>query len=194
MIASISGIIQKIEADSLIVQVEGGIGLRVFLPITALGQMDGVGKPVTLFTHLYWRENGIALYGFSNEGELELFEMLLLVSGVGPRLALAIISTLSPEVLTGAVAREEPEVLQRVPGIGKKTAQRIMFHLRDKFQLDKLPMAIGQMADVDADVIDALTALGYSVVEAQSAIQRFAPDSSPELEDRIRLALGILGG
>lgn len=193
MIASISGIVQKIKGDSLVVQV-GGVGLLVILPKTMLGQVDEVGRPITLFTHLQWREKGIALYGFSNESELELFELLLSVSGVGPRLALAIISTLSPDVLTGAVAREEPEVLQRVSGIGKKTAQRIMFHLRDRFQVDELSVTMGRLTDVDAEVIAALTALGYSVVEAQTAIQRFAPDSSAELEDRIRLALGILGG
>ena len=104
------------------------------------------------------------------------FELLLAVTGVGPRLALAVISTVSPDVLTGAISREEPGVLQRVPGIGKKTAQRILFHLRDKLRIDQLPAGISPLTDVDAEVMAALTALGYSVVEAQTAVQRLPRD------------------
>jgi Holliday junction DNA helicase RuvA len=132
--------------------------------------------------------------GFSSEGEQKLFELLLAVSGVGPRLALAVVSTLSPDVLTEAVAREQSEVLERVPGIGRKTAQRIMFQLRDKLKLDHLPAGIAALTDKDADVIAALTTLGYSVVEAQSALQMLPRDSSRPVEESIRLALGQLGG
>jgi len=168
--------------------------LQVSVPATVLEKVEAAGRTVTLHTHLHWRENAIALFGFATDSELELFELLLAVSGVGPRLALATISTLSPEVLTGAVAREEPGVLQRVPGIGKKTAQRIMFHLRDKLKLDRMPVEFAMLTDVDAEVIAALTALGYSVVEAQAAVQRLPRDSVLELEDRVRLALSGLGG
>jgi Holliday junction DNA helicase RuvA len=193
MIASITGVVQKIEGDSLIVLV-GGVGLRIRVPTTVLETVEATGRGITLHTHLHWREKDIALYGFASASVLELFEMLLGVSGVGPRLAVAVISTLSPDVLTGAVAREEPGALERVPGIGRKTAQRIMFHLRDKFKVDLWPAGVTMLTDVDADVIAALTALGYSLIEAQTAVQKLPRDSSPELEDRVRLALGILGG
>ncbi len=192
MIATIRGVIQRIGRDSVVVQV-GGIGLRVWVPRSVLESADGIGHSTTLFTHLHVRESDIALYGFGTESELELFELLLAVSGVGPRLALAVISTLSPEVLTGAVAREEAAVLQRVPGIGKKTAERIMFHLRDKLRVEHLPLGIAMISDVDADVIEALTALGYSVIEVQTALQRLPRDVAPDLEERIRLALSVLG-
>lgn len=193
MIAGISGIVQKIGDDHLIVQV-GGVALRVSVPRTVLERVGATGRSVTLHTHLHWRETGVTLLGFSSEGELELFELLLAVSGVGPRLALAVVSTLSPDVLTEAVAREQSEVLERVPGIGRKTAQRIMFQLRDKLKLDHLPAGVAALTDKDADVIAALTTLGYSVVEAQSALQMLPRDSSRPVEDSIRLALGQLGG
>ncbi len=171
----------------------GGIGLRLWVPRSVVEMADGVGHSITLHTHLHVREKDIALYGFCTESELELFELLLDVTGVGPRLALAVISTLSPEVLTGAVAREEAGILQRVPGIGKKTAERVMFHLRDKLSIEHLPPGLAMISDVDADVVEALTALGYSVVEAQTALQRLPRDSELGLEDRIRQALGVLG-
>ncbi len=193
MIAGITGIVQKIGDDHLIVQV-GGVALRVSVPRTVLERAGATGRSITLNTHLHWRENGVTLLGFSSERELELFELLLAVSGVGPRLALAVVSTLSPDVLTDAVARERSEVLERVPGIGRKTAQRIMFQLRDKLKLDHLPADIAALTDKDADVIAALTTLGYSVVEAQSALQRVPRDSARPVEESVRLALGQLGG
>jgi Holliday junction DNA helicase RuvA len=192
MITTVRGVIQRIGRDSIVVLV-GGIGLQVWVPRSVLETVDGVGHNTTLHTHLHVRESDIALYGFCTESELELFELLLAVTGVGPRLALAVISTLSPEVLTAAVAREEAAVLQRVPGIGKKTAERIMFHLRDKLRVEHLLPGVAMISDVDAEVIEALTALGYSVVEAQTALQRLPRDAAPDLEERIRQTLSLLG-
>lgn len=193
MIASINGVISQVRTDSLVIMV-GGIGVRVWVPTTVLELAGGRDQQISLHTYLHWRDNAIALYGFGTEGELGLFELLLAVSGVGPRLGLAIISTLSPDVLTTAVAQEESAVLERVPGVGKKTAQRIMFHLREKLPVDHLPSGISGLAEVDTEVIAALTTLGYSVVEAQTAVQRFPREFSQELEDRIRQALRFLGG
>ena len=192
MIASISGSVQRIEEDHLIIQV-GGFGLKVWVPVTALEVAGAVGTAITLFTYLHWRDNEIALYGFTTQDELDLFELLLGVSGIGPRLALSIVSTLSPEVLTGAVAQDEPAVLQRVPGIGKKTAERILFHLKDRMDLDHLPGGVAIISDLDSQVIAALTSLGYSIVEAQTAVQRIPRDAPRELEERIRLALSAMG-
>lgn len=191
MIASITGIVQAIGKDSLVILV-GGLGIRVFVPRIVLEQAHQ-GRSISLHTHLQLRENDVSLYGFPDEQELELFGLLLDVSGVGPKLALAVLSTLSADLLTGAVSREEPEVLQRVPGIGKKTAQRVLFHLRDRLKQDFLPAGLDSISDIDTEVIAALTALGYSVVEAQAAIQSLPRDAGQELEERIRMALSRLG-
>lgn len=192
MIASVQGEIQAVGSDYLIVNV-GGVGLQVQVPTTVLEKHNRAGHPVYLNTHLHIRENDIALYGFNDLEELDLFRLLLAVSGIGPRLALGILSTLSPEVLTNAVAREEAEVFQRVPGIGKKTAERVLFHLKEKLDIQHPVFGLGMPSDVDADVIAALTTLGYSLIEAQSAVQKIPRDASQALDERIRIALIYLG-
>ncbi len=186
MIASITGTIQQIEESSLIIGV-GGVGVRVSVPRTALEDVGGVGRAIMLHTHLIVREQELSLYGFETQEDLQLFTMLLGVSGVGPKMGLAILSTLSPELLKSAIMREDTAVLQRVPGIGKKTAERIMFQLRDKLDLTE-PTAVPLVSDVDADVIDALTTLGFSIVEAQSALQHL-PREAKTVDERVQLAL-----
>jgi holliday junction DNA helicase RuvA len=187
MIASISGIVQKIETNSLIINV-GGVGLRVLVPRTVLEDAGGPGRRLMLHTHLQVREDDLSLFGFEQEEDLQLFEVLLGVNGVGPKVALAILGTLSPELLKSAILREETAVLQRVPGIGKKTAERIMFHLRDKLDLHEPSAALQFVTDVDADVIDILTGLGFSIIEAQAALQQ-VPREVNEMDDRVQLAL-----
>jgi Holliday junction DNA helicase RuvA len=141
--------------------------------------------------YLIVREQELSLYGFESEEDLRLFEMLLEVNGVGPKVGLAILSTLSPELLQGAIAREETAVLQRVPGIGKKTAERIMFQLRDKLDFTADISRVPYMRDIDADVIDVLTTLGFSIVEAQTALQNI-PREKVDLDTRVQLALQYL--
>jgi Holliday junction DNA helicase RuvA len=150
-----------------------------------------VGRAIHLHTHLIVREQDLALYGFESWDDLQLFTVLLSVSGVGPKVSLAILSTLSPELLKSAVMREETAVLQRVPGIGKKTAERIMFQLRDKLDLTQISTSMPLISDVDADVIDVLTSLGFSIVEAQSALQRL-PREAKTVDERVQLALQYL--
>jgi Holliday junction DNA helicase RuvA len=188
MIASLSGTIAKIEKDALILVV-GGVGLRVHVPHTVFDYVDGVGSSIRLHTHLIVRETELTLYGFQSDEDLQLFDILLGVNGVGPRVAVAILSTLSPELLKGAIAREEAVVLQRVPGIGKKTAERILFQLRDKVDYDLVPAAPG--GTLDADVIDLLTGLGFSIVEAQTALQK-VPRDVADLDRKLQLALQYL--
>ena len=187
MIASLSGTILKIEDNSLVVNV-GGVGIRVFVPRTVLEDVGGVGRAVRLHTHLIVREQELSLYGFESEDDLQLFEVLLGVNGVGPKVALSILGTLSPELLKSAIMREETAVLQRVPGIGKKTAERIMFQLRDKLDLSQVSTAVPLVSDVDADVIDFLTGLGFSIVEAQSALQNI-PRDVKSFDERVQMAL-----
>lgn len=190
MIASLSGIVRKIGKDYLIINV-GGVGLRVFVPRTVLEDVGGIGRSMSLHTHLIVRETELTLYGFESEEDLSLFEILLGVNGVGPKVGLAILSTLSPELLKSAIMREETAVLQRVPGIGKKTAERIMFQLRDKLDLTADTAALPFVSDVDSDVIEILTGLGFSIVEAQAALQNI-PREVKEIDSRVQLALQYL--
>ena len=190
MIASISGIVHSFGKDHVVLGV-GGIGIHVFVPRNVLERVEGPGRTLRLHTHLVVRETELALYGFESEEDLKLFEILLDVNGVGPKVGLAILSTLSPDVLKGAIAREETAVLQRVPGIGKKTSERIMFHLRDKLDLTADAAAMPFVSDVDADVIDILTSLGFSIVEAQTALQHIPRDVT-EMDTRVQMALQYL--
>jgi len=148
-----------------------------------------VGQTVALFTYLHLREQEITLFGFISSEDLQLFEMLLGVSGVGPRLALNMLSTLTQDTIRLAVANEEPGLLTRVPGIGAKSARKILFHLKDKLApADLEGVGMSMITDDDAEVIEALTSLGYSVVEAQRAVQSL-PKDADGVEERLRLAL-----
>ena len=131
MISSLRGTVLSITPDVLVVEV-GGVGFKVLVPASVAEAAEGVGRTVSLHTHLAVREDALTLYGFGSEEQRALFELLLGVNGVGPRVALAVISTLSPDVLRRAVAHEQPEVFNRVPGVGKKTAEKIVFHLKDR--------------------------------------------------------------
>ena len=189
MIASISGAVSGIGKDSLVINV-GGVGIRVYVPRSVPGRIS-VGRQLNLFTHLIVRETELTLYGFENEEELRLFQVLLDVNGVGPKVGLSMLSTLSTDVLKGAIIREEAAVLQRVPGIGKKTSERIMFHLRDKLDLTAEIASVPFIADEDGDVIDVLTGLGFSIVEAQSALQNI-PQDTEGIDARVQAALQYL--
>lgn len=190
MIASISGVVSGIGKDYLIINV-GGVGVRVHVPRSVLEKVTGTGRQLSLVTHLIVRETELTLYGFEKEEELNLFQVLLDVNGVGPKVALSMLSTLSTDVLKGAIVREESAVLQRVPGIGKKTSERIMFHLRDKLDLTAELAAVPFISDEDSDVIDILTSLGFSIVEAQSALQNI-PRETEGVDARVQAALQFL--
>ena len=187
MIAHVRGSIEFVGKDNLIVSV-GSVGLRVYVP-AATRDTAGIGKIVDLFTHLQIRENEWTLYGFPTQDELELFELLLGVSGVGARTALAVIGAASPEQLRSAIAHEQTEVLTRVPGIGPKTAKSIIFHLKDKMGVVTAGSQIAYLTDADTEVIAALTGLGYSIVEAQTALASLPRDGTEDVGERIRLAL-----
>ena len=188
MIARLHGSVESIGKDGLIVSV-GGVGFRVRASVAAR-ELASRTRAIDLFTHLYVRENEIALYGFASEEELALFELLLGVSGIGPKVALSILSSAPPERLRQAIAGEEIDVFTRVPGIGAKTARAVVFHLKDK--VGAVPGAPGLPAfsDDDLEIVGALTALGYSVAEAQAALASLPRDSGASLEERLRLALG----
>ncbi len=186
MIASIEGRIAAKSADALIVVV-GGIGLRVLCP-QPIVVSSHVGEAILLHTHLIVREDELALVGFGSAEELALFELLNRVSGVGPRTALAVLSAMAPDSLRLVISQEQPELLARVPGIGKKTAQKIIFELRDKVGAPEAAEGFAALSEADTAVIDALTALGYSIVEAQRAVQGLPRDLT-DIEARLRRAL-----
>jgi Holliday junction DNA helicase RuvA len=186
MIANIQGEVVAVNKDHLIVQV-GGFGVRVYVPARVCDAAHA-GEPVFLHTHLSVREDAWTLYGFELESECEFFELLLGVNGVGPRTALAMLSVLTVDAIRRAVVSEQAEVFTRVPGIGKKSAQRILLHLQDR--VGEVELLEGYaITDVDTEVIEALTSLGYSVVEAQSALQAISKDAPQEVEEKLRLAL-----
>lgn len=188
MIASLSGTLATIGKDNVVVQV-GGLGFQVFLPQRLVGSLGSPGQEVTLFTHLHVRENELTLYGFSSDEEMALFRLLQTVSGIGPRMALSILSSLPPDRLRAAIAQEDEAALTRVPGLGPKTAKKLVFDLRDKVTAELPPgEATPLITPADADLIAALTSLGYSVAEAQQAI-RALPREPVSLEERVRLAL-----
>ena len=187
MIDVVTGQIAATHNTHIVVMV-GGVGLRVLVPKTVFDAIDGRGQTVTLYTHLAVREDDLALYGFVDPDERSLFETLMKVSGVGPRLALAVIGTLTIEHLNHAVAHEEPDILTRVPGVGKKLAQKLVFELKDKLAIDHAT-GLTAISDIDTDVLATLTALGYSVVEAQAALQAIPRDAPQDVEERVRLAL-----
>jgi Holliday junction DNA helicase RuvA len=188
MISSLRGAVLQINPDFLVVEV-GGVGLKVQVPASVYDELDGVGRNIFLHTHLIVREDALALYGFSSEEQRALFELLLSVQGIGPRLALAVLSSLSLDILRRAVAQEQVEVLDRVPGVGRKTAEKIVFTLKDKLGGEFTLGGITQVSDLDTEVLSALTTLGYSLVEAQAALQSIPKGEGKEVEERIRLAL-----
>ncbi len=187
MIASIQGTIAATHKDYVVITV-GGIGYQVFVPYSTMERINGSGETF-LHTLLIVREDALTLYGFATVTEREVFEKLITVSGVGPRSALAILSTLTIDNLRNAVLNERAEFLTRVPGIGKKTAQKIVIELKDKLGAGLETAPVDMFDDVNSDVLDALVALGYSIVEAQTAIQSLPMDAPRNVEERVRLAL-----
>jgi Holliday junction DNA helicase RuvA len=187
MIATLRGEITQIEDTAVIIET-GGIGLRAFVPAPLRTRMQ-VGEATMLYTHLVVREDAWNLYGFESKADRDLFILLLGTDGVGPRTALAVMSGVSPDLIQRAVFGEDPDLLGRVPGVGKKTAQKIVLYLHDKLKPTDALQKIAAMSDVDSEVLAALTALGYSVIEAQTAIQSIPRDASQEVEERLRLAL-----
>ena len=188
MIATLRGEISQIEDNAIILEV-GGVGLRVFVPSILRTRLK-VGETLMLYTHLVVREDALTLYGFESQGDRELFNVLLGVDGVGPKVALSVLSTMTLDAVQRAVFADDGDLLSRVPGVGKKTAQKMALHLKDKLKPTDALSRVAAMSDTDSEVLAALTALGYSVVEAQAAIQAIAKDAPDDTEERLRLALG----
>jgi len=188
MIAALRGRIVA-KGEGYVILDVGGVGFRVFVPSSLMERMGGIGQEQSFYTHMHVRESGISLYGCASPEELGLFELLLGVSGIGPKVALSVVSMMSTEALRDTIAHGDAAMLTRIPGIGKKTAGRIMLDLKDKLGVSLEFVSLPALTQADAEVISALTSLGYSITEAQTALRSLPQEEDLSLEERIRLAL-----
>lgn len=187
MIASIKGEIKEKGEGSLVIEISG-IGFRVNAP-QRICAAASLGEHISLFTYLVVREDNLSLYGFEDQEERELFQQLIKVSGVGPRTALAILSTLSVDKIYQAVLEEKPLLFNQVPGIGSKTSEKLVLLLKDKLKETGRTVTLAGIRDIHMELLDALTGLGYSIVEAQAAIQALPKDAPDDLETQLRMSL-----
>jgi len=186
MIASISGKVIHLTKETVIIDING-LGFEVFVPKSLLSDTEK-GDLLYLYTYMLVREDNISLYGFASLEEKQLFLQFLAVGGIGPKLSLAILSSLSIDNIRAAILSEKPDYFSRVPGIGKKTAQKIIIQMQGKLP-DSDGLAFRSITDVDDAVVDALISLGYSVVEAQTALQTIPKDTPDDVETKLRVAL-----
>ena len=189
MIASLQGKLESLSGDSAVINV-GGVGFQVYMPTSTLSTLGSTGKEAKLYTHLHLREDNATLYGFATSEELELFQTLINVSGLGPKLALAMLSAMSVEKLTMAIVTSNADLLTGIPGIGKKMANRLILELKDKIAAGWITTPAAELAAENTDVLAALTSLGYSASEATRAVAALPHDQDLSLEEKIKLALG----
>lgn len=178
MIGFLDGTVAALRPDGLLLEV-GGVGYRLLCSSTTMAKLPGPGRGARLWTHTYVREDTLALYGFVAEAEQAVFEALLSVGGVGPRVALQVCSAFSPEDLRRALVTDDIAALASVPGVGKKTAQRIVLELKDKMDLPDLEVAHSAPATMTA-ARSALENLGYSPAEVRTALAAAAPGDTVE--------------
>lgn len=198
MIASIRGTLIATSLDHVVVET-GGVGWQIFVPRTVAGGLGTIGEEVRLHTYLVVREDALLLYGFATPDQRSLFQTLLSVSGVGPAVALGLLSSGTTDELRIAIAGGDVARLSRVPRVGKKTAERLVLELKSKITVrgGPLPAAAGAtpaLAAVNSELAETLVSLGFSAAEASAAIAALPADAPPELEERLRLALRYFGG
>ena len=193
MIASLQGILESAGNDWAIVNVNG-IGFLVHAPTSTLSALGAPGRKVKLYTQLQVREDGVALHGFASPDELRLFQILIDVPGLGPKLAMSMLSAMNVEQLTTAIATNNTDLLRTIPGIGKKISERLVLELRDKIGTGWVAVPATLAAQENAEVISVLTSLGYSVAEASRAVASLPPSPDLTLEEKIRLALSYFTG
>jgi Holliday junction DNA helicase RuvA len=183
-------------SDHLVIET-GGIGFLVYVPRPLLNKIGSPGDECELFTYLVVREDALTLYGFESLAQRALFETLLSVSGVGPRVALNLLSAANPDEIRLAVSKKDSGRFSRVPGIGKKMAERLILELQGKLDLKDLPTttpgATPETLAINNELLDALTALGYSNSEANAAIASLPENAPTDLAERLTMALRYFG-
>lgn len=202
MIGRLRGVLITKHPTGVLVDV-AGIGYEAMIPLSTFEHLPAAGAEVELVTHLQVRDDTLALYAFADDGERELFRQLITVSGVGPKLALAVLSGLRIADFKAAVAAGDADRLRAIPGIGKRTAERLVVDLRDRLGVgeeaerqDAAVSALGCAPEVFRDAVSTLVALGYAQAVAEKAIRRAVQsgEASPTLEDLVRQALATVGG
>ena len=188
MIGRLTGLLADKSPPQVLIDVSG-IGYEVDVPMSSFYNLPALGERVTLLTHFIVREDAQILFGFLTHDERQTFRLLIKITGVGPRMALSLLSGLSVSELAQAVARQETGRLVKVPGIGKKTAERLLLELKGKLA-DAISAPATVASDAQADILQALIALGYSDREAAAALKSLPPDAS--VSDGIKLALKSL--
>jgi Holliday junction DNA helicase RuvA len=188
MIAGLQGILADVEGGAVIVDLHGFL-VRALAPGSTLGALGSTGAPIHLHTHLVVREDALTLYGFASRAELQLFELLITVNGVGPRAALSLLTFADPATLFQAIADEDTSLLSKAPGIGKVTAGRIILDLRRKLPDDFSPALGAEIDNRDQETIAALESLGYSSSEARTALAGVDNRAGLSIEERIIAAL-----
>jgi Holliday junction DNA helicase RuvA len=187
MISILHGSVISQETDGIVVDV-GGVGFHVMIPNNLRDRLQP-GENIYLHTRMIVREDALLLCGFETKEGREVFDLLLSVNGIGPRLAMSILSTLTPDTIRRAVFNDQADIFSRVPGIGNKTAQKIVLHLQDRLPAVEGLAPLSKISDVDTEVLAALTGLGYSLVESQAALQYIPRDTPQDVETRLRVAL-----
>ncbi len=199
MIASLTGVVERILLDSVIIET-GGVGYRVFATPETLAQLR-VDNPATILTEMVVREDSLTLYGFKNSEEQDLFLLLQKVSGIGPRMALAILAVLDPQTLSQAIQNEDTATLKQVPGVGKRVSERLIVELKDKVEdvVSAAPMGAADTASspsgLRVEVTEALTGLGFATTEISKAISSvLAENPDADAATVLRQSLIRLGG
>lgn len=187
MISLLQGIIES-NTDKYVVIDVSGIGYKVYISGSTFKNLPEKGQKVKMHAHLYVRENIMDLYGFLNQEELEIFELLISISGIGPKGALSVLTVASIETLKKAIANEESSILTKVSGIGKKMAEKIILELKSKIG-DEF---VGKGDSTDGEAIDALMSLGYKLRDAREILKK-VPKDIEGVENRVREALKMLG-
>lgn len=187
MIATLEGRLEYRGVDSVIINV-AGIGFQVHIPKSTLSQLGAVGDTISVYTHLHVTRDNVSLYGFASGEELSLFKQLISVSGVGPKLGVALLSGLPAEQLAMAITSGNVDFISQMSGVGKKVAGRLVIELKGKLGKE-WKGAVLPLVPEDADAIAALTSLGYSLREATQAVSRLPSPSELSLEEKVRLAL-----
>ena len=205
MISYIKGPLTAIEEDVIVVEA-GGVGMGIHVPLSVLDRLPGIGREVTVYTYFQVREDAMSLYGFLNRQDREMFRQLIGVNGVGPKAALGILSTVTPDDLRMAIVTGDAKAISRAPGIGPKTAQRLILDLKDKVSMEEvlgnlaLPSdggasaALGTigMGEAAKEAVQALVALGYSNMEANKAVKQVEVTETMTAEDVLKASLRYL--
>lgn len=199
MISYIRGTLAEKNEDSAVVEAHG-VGYQIFVPVPVLSELPPLGESVKIYTYFSVREDGMSLFGFLSRQDLAMFKQLIGVNGIGPKSALGILSALRPDVLRMAVASGDAKTISRAPGVGPKTAQRIILDLKDKIRPEDVlargleeslavPEEISGVGQAGKEAVEALTALGYSAAEAAGAVKKVKITEEMTAEDVLKGAL-----